>query len=246
MPGRWRPAPTSRDAIEDHPDLQARTSEGFQEGRRWGDVIAGRFRRDQTTGLRRLLPVMSCGHADEGQSKSTRVPDDSALRVAAPWVQPVADHGFAVLGMERVWVEVKETDNSGSEEGQEGGGEERQSQRGATARLVGVEPHPTFASLAGRLAKNRWSGNDFLAKTYDLRRMERVGGGSSSAPTAAAATSTGYGSIAAAAAAAATSARSGSAAAAHASHATPPDAVYTRLRVRFTCDEDAVPWCKER
>ena len=195
----------SRDAIEDHPDLQARTSQAFQEGRRWGDVVAGRFRRDETTGLTGLVPKRcrrrkpTMANTVDNDDVETRY----ARGVAPPRLQPAEGHGFAVIDMERVAVEVVKPPRKIQIRDVGGGG-------GGVAQLAGVSTHPTFSMLKGKLAKNRWSGNDFLDKACDgaalrLPRHRQL-----------------------------SSDQQGSS--------------YTRLRVRFTCDEDVAvaPWCREK
>ena len=188
----------SRDALEIRPDLQARTSAEFQMGRKWHDVISGRFRRDNTTGLSRLVPARCRG----SDIVSVKGPKGGKIPRGVPaWVRPLAGHGFAVLGLESVTVEVAE---------------ERDRGRGKNevARLKSVAPHPTYASHQKSIARNRWSGNDFLARVCDARLGRRRGAVTPDAAAPGGGSSGVY--------------------------------LYNRLRVRLTCDEDAVPWCVDK
>ena len=84
----------SRDLIEEKaPDLISRTSDAFQEGRTWDDVVAGTFRADETTGFERLVPRECDGGA-------------GGVFGGGGEVAPVPGHGFALDALELVDVDV--------------------------------------------------------------------------------------------------------------------------------------------
>ena len=84
----------SRDRLETDPNAVvgggARPDAVFSEGRRWADVRAGRFRRDETTGLKALVPVACGGSAINAVGQS----------------RPPRGHGFAVSSVDDVRVVV--------------------------------------------------------------------------------------------------------------------------------------------
>lgn len=142
----------SRDALETNENARhhPRPSPEFTRGRRWEDVRAGRFRADETTGLKRLEPTGVLG--DEGRDangvsrigfekrKKNRAEDEDA--------PPDPGHGFAVLGLDVVGVRVR---------------------RGVA--IVANEtrhPHAAVASVLDdpALKNHRWSGNALLRRAF--------------------------------------------------------------------------------
>jgi len=110
----------------------------FKQGRSWNDVKAGKFRADTTTGLSGLLPLGIETHENPEKPRN------------AQFTNPVAHHGFALLSMEVVQVEVK---------------------RGvASMSHVTPHPHPSVTStLNPELnfeTNTRWSGNAFVGDAF--------------------------------------------------------------------------------
>ena len=116
-------------------------SRGFTRGREWGDIKAGRFRVDETTGLSRLAPAgVRVEERYEAVRKRARRPRDGA--------PPEPGHGFAVLGVDVVDVRVR---------------------RGMTqVANVTRYPHDAVGSILNDPAykEHRWSGNALLERAF--------------------------------------------------------------------------------
>ena len=146
----------SRDEVERSgaKGVVARTSEAFQFGRRWDDVVNGRFRRDESTGLAGLVP-RRCAGSIRRPSGSV---DASFVREANPNLHnpnpdPIPGHGFQLLAMDKIGVVVRAD---------------------GVADKVRETSHPAFrewlatSSNAGfEPTTSRWSGNAFLAHVCD-------------------------------------------------------------------------------
>ena len=119
----------------------AMPSRGFTRGREWGDIKAGRFRVDETTGLSRLAPAgVRVEERYEAVRKRARRPRDGA--------PPEPGHGFAVLGVDVVDVRVR---------------------RGMThVANVTRYPHDAVGSILNDPAykEYRWSGNALLERAF--------------------------------------------------------------------------------
>ena len=151
----------SRDEVErSGAGVVARTSEEFQFGRRWDDVVNGRFRKDETTGLAGLVPRRCAesirrpsGPAARGSPTKPHVRSRFEPR-DHPTPDPKPGHGFQLLAMDKIGVVVRAD---------------------GVADKVRETPHPAFrewrlgtSSDAGfEPTTSRWSGNAFLAHVCD-------------------------------------------------------------------------------
>ena len=151
----------SRDEVErSGAGVVARTSEEFQFGRRWDDVVNGRFRKDETTGLAGLVPRRCAesirrpsGPAARGSPTKPHVRSRFEPR-DHPNPDPNPGHGFQLLAMDKIGVVVRAD---------------------GVADKVRETPHPAFrewrlgtSSDAGfEPTTSRWSGNAFLAHVCD-------------------------------------------------------------------------------
>ena len=143
----------SRDEVErgQGAGVVARTSEEFQFGRRWADVVNGRFRRDEATGLAGLVP-RRCGESIRRPSGSvTSVPGGGF--VGDPNPDPSPGHGFQLLAMDKIGVVVRAA---------------------GVADKVREASHPAFrewllatSNTGFEPTTSRWSGNAFLAHVCD-------------------------------------------------------------------------------
>ena len=133
----------SRDAVEVRPDLISKTSDEFQRGRRWADVIDGRFRRDEATGLAGLVPTACSNRRPQGSNSK-------GLNAA-----PAPGHGFQVLAVDKIGVVV----------GVDGVADKvRESVHPAFASwLSSTTGRDSSVSSVG----SRWSGNAFLDHVCD-------------------------------------------------------------------------------
>jgi xylosylprotein 4-beta-galactosyltransferase len=206
----------SRDRLETDPSAVvgggARPNAAFSEGRRWADVRAGRFRRDETTGLRALVPVACGGTAIDAVDRSRGLGRD----------RPPTGHGFAVSSVDQVRVVV---DAAG------------------VASAADASENEAFA--AARPPRDRWSGNAFLGTACEaMARRTRKKTTAEDAETSSkdandAHSDFGSDSDPEPGSNADSNADSNS----DASGSGVFVASYTRIRARFTCDEETTPWC---
>ena len=137
----------SRDALETNARGQPRPSPEFTRGRRWEDVRSGRFRADETTGLARLAPAGVLG--DEGRdANGVSRPFERRRNIhRAEDAPPEPGHGFAILSLDVVGVEV----------------------RRGVARVANVTRYPHEAvskTLDDPMSNHRWSGNALLERAW--------------------------------------------------------------------------------
>jgi len=151
----------SRDALEtgERRPFRHSPSRAFLSGRSWEDVRSGRFRVDETTGLNRLLAGSLDRVSDE--KKTSGRAHVSRGETLAP---PEPGHGFAILSLDVVGVEV----------------------RRGVARVANVTQYPheaVSATLDDPMSNHRWSGNAFLERAF--ARDENINDDASSAPSSA-------------------------------------------------------------
>ena len=138
----------SRDALE----TETRTfrhspSRAFSSGRSWEDVKSGRFRVDETTGLKKLVSVSLDRVSDFPKKTSGQTRVEFSGENLAP---PEPGHGFAILSLDVVGVEVR---------------------RGG-ARVANVTRYPHEAvskTLDDPMSNHRWSGNALLERAWKAR-----------------------------------------------------------------------------
>ena len=143
----------SRDEVErsQGAGVVARTSEEFQFGRRWADVVNGRFRRDEATGIAGLVP-RRCGESIRRPSGSVASVPGAGF-VGDPNPDPSPGHGFQLLAMDKIGVVVRAD---------------------GVADKVRETSHPAIrewllatSNTGFEPTTSRWSGNAFLAHVCD-------------------------------------------------------------------------------